>query len=120
MSYAQPLIQAGLLGEALDLGPVAVFVADEHMRYIAVNAYACDLVGYARDEMLELTMSDLAGEPAAEQFERILSGEARTGTTTLHRKDGSSFELRWIASETRVAGMPLVVCVGIPDEDPAG
>ena len=38
---AEPLIQATLLGEALDNGPVAVFVVGDDFRYIAVNQYAC-------------------------------------------------------------------------------
>src|SRR5438445_13058454 len=36
------LIQSGLLGEAVDGGPALVFVADEHMRYVAVTRKACE------------------------------------------------------------------------------
>ena len=54
---AEPLIQASLLGEAVDSGPVAVFVADEQMRYVAVNEYAASLLGYSRAELLKLDMT---------------------------------------------------------------
>ena len=37
MGVSEPLIQTSLLGEAIENGPVAVLVADEHGRYVAVN-----------------------------------------------------------------------------------
>ncbi len=118
MSAAQPLIQAGLLGEALDGGPVAVLVADEHMRYFAVNAYACELLGYTRDELLDLSVTDVARYPEAEaEFEQMLEGGRRRGRTTLTRKDGSTFAFSYVAGETTVAGLPLYVSVGFPLED---
>ena len=52
MPAAEALIQTALLGEAIESGPALVFVADEEMRYIAVNQYACEALGYTRDELL--------------------------------------------------------------------
>src|ERR1700751_4179359 len=52
MGGSEPLIQASLRGEAVEHGPAAVFVADEHGRYVAVNQAACKLVGYEREELL--------------------------------------------------------------------
>ena len=52
MGVSEPLIQTSLLGEAIENGPVAVFVADEHGRYVAVNRAACQLLGYTREELL--------------------------------------------------------------------
>jgi uncharacterized membrane protein YdjX (TVP38/TMEM64 family) len=54
MSGAHALIQSNLLGEALENAQLAVFVADEETRYIAVNSYACRMLGYAREELLDL------------------------------------------------------------------
>lgn len=34
MGVSEPLIQTALLGEAVEHGPAAVFVADEHGRYL--------------------------------------------------------------------------------------
>jgi PAS domain S-box-containing protein len=115
---SQALIQTGLLGEALEDGPVAIFVADEHMRYIAVNAYACDLLGYTRDELLELTIADIASAGAEQDFEDFLAGANRVGSYDLRRKDGTTFTLRYIASETTVAGMQMFVSVGRPVDSP--
>ena len=41
-AVAHDLVQKSLVGEALDAGPVAIFVADDG-KYLAVNAYACEL-----------------------------------------------------------------------------
>jgi PAS domain S-box-containing protein len=112
---ADPLIQASLLGEAVDTGPVAIFVADEQMRYIAVNAYAAELLGYTRAELLELRVTDVARTAEApEQFEEVIAHRQRDGIAVLTRKDGSVFQLGYRARETRVAGMPLYVSVGWP------
>ena len=116
MNQAQPLIQVGLLGEALERGPVAVFVADEHMRYIAVNVYACELLGYTRDELLQMRVPDVSAADAEGKFGDFLSVGHRDGTTELRRKDGSTFEFTYVASDTTIAGMPLVISVGRPAE----
>ena len=106
------LVQKSLVGEALERGPVAVFVADESARYIAVNAYACELLGYTRDELLELHVTDVAVNPEAEsdygEMQRLGSS---TGVTTLRCKDGSEIPMLFRASQTVVGGMPLFVGV---------
>jgi PAS domain S-box-containing protein len=114
VNQAQHFIQAGLLGEALEHGPVAVFVADEHMRYIAVNVYACELLGYTRDELLQLRVTDVSGSGAEQEFATFLTEGHRTGTIELRRKDGSTFDFKYVASETTIAGMSLFVSVGCP------
>ena len=112
---AEPLIQASLLGEAVDPGPVAIFVADEQMRYVAVNAYAAELLGYTRAELLELRVTDVARTPeATEQFDEVVAHRQRDGIALLTRKNGSVFQLGYRARETTVAGMPLYVSVGWP------
>ena len=44
---SEPLIQMSLLGEAVEHAPVGIFVFDDEGRYVAVNAYACELLGYS-------------------------------------------------------------------------
>jgi PAS domain S-box-containing protein len=114
VNQAQHLIQAGLLGEALDHGPVAVFVADEHMRYIAVNVFACELLGYTREELLQLRIPDVSAGAAEQEFAELLADGRRDGTIELRRKDGSTFDFTYVAGETTIAGMPLFVSVGRP------
>ena len=111
VNAADPLIQAALLGEAVENGPTPVFVADEDRRYVAVNRRACELVGYTRDELLALRVDDLAaGVPG---WQEMLANGTVTGTATLRRKDGSVVDFAYRAGSTVVAGMPVFVSVGV-------
>jgi PAS domain S-box-containing protein len=113
------LIQTGLVGEALEDGPVTVAVTDEHGRYVAVNRHLCDLLGYEREELLGRRLGELSGLSEAE----VLAGYDRTraageveGRLRVLRKDGTPLVLRYRAKATRVGGMEFVVGVGWPDE----
>jgi PAS domain S-box-containing protein len=113
MGVSEPLIQASLLGEAVEHGPASVFVADEHGRYVAVNQAACKLVGYDREELLKLTVTDIVpAEEAAEPWAQMVALGTRRGTATLRRRDGSTVQFAYIAGATTVAGMPVYVSVG--------
>ena len=118
-SVAHDLVQKSLVGEALDSGPVAVFVADDDGKYLAVNAYACELLGYDREELLALRVADVAvNESAAADFETMQRQGTNTGTTTLRRKDGSELEMQFRACGTTVGGMQLYVGACWPIDEP--
>jgi PAS domain S-box-containing protein len=113
MPAAEVLIQTALLGEAVEAGPALVFVADEQMRYIAVNQFACEALGYTRDEMLALSVPDVAREPgAAMEYDEMLARGMRHGTAALTRKDGSTVEFFYRAAKTKVAGLSFFVSIG--------
>lgn len=110
------LVQASLIGEALDSGPLLVFVADESMRYLAVNRLACEALGYDREELLELRVPDVAAAPEApDLYEDMLREARQTGLTKLRRKDGSTVDFHYWAQETKTAGMTFWVAVGYVD-----
>jgi len=111
MSVADRYIQATLLGEAIDFGPAAVFVADENRKYVAVNQAACELLGYTREELLSLTVDDVAESRG--QWEEMQVNGSVNGLTDVRRKDGTLVPFRYTAGRTRVAGMPVYVSVGI-------
>jgi PAS domain S-box-containing protein len=113
MPGVELLIQTALLGEAVDAGPALVFVADEHMRYIAVNRAACEALGYEREELLQLHVIDVAREADAptEYGEMLLTG-SRAGAALLTRKDGVTVNFLYQAAQATVAGMPLYVSIG--------
>ena len=110
MGVSEPLIQASLLGEAVDHGPAAVFVADEEGRYVAANQAACALLGYTREELLELQVSDVADTTG--KWDEMRREGSVSGVATLRCKDGSSVEFRYVAGATSVAGMLVYVSVG--------
>ena len=113
MGVSEPLIQTSLLGEAVENGPVAVFVADEHGKYVAVNQAACLLLGYRREELLSLRVVDVARyEDAGEEWDEMRKSGTRIGTSRLTRKDDEIVEFSYIAGATTVAGMPVFVSAG--------
>ena len=118
MTAAEVLIQTALLGEALDTGPALVFVADEDMRYIAVNESACRALGYTREELLKLRVTEVAREAEApSEYDQMLARGFRDGTAKLTCKDGSSVEYSYRATQTTVAGLSLFVSVGFVLDD---
>ncbi len=113
---AADLIQPGLLGEAVDSGPALVFVADDAGRYVAVNRRACDVLGYEREELLELRVTDVATETEApDLYTALRRGGSAAGTTLLRAKDGTLHAFTYRATETTTAGMPFWVAIGFVD-----
>ncbi|HVA30290.1 MAG TPA: PAS domain-containing protein [Gaiellaceae bacterium] len=111
-------IQHVLLGEAVDVGPALVFVADDDGRYVAVNQRACDALGYTRVEMLARRVTDVAVAPEApELYEAMLRDRTSSGVTPIRRKDGRLLRLRYNASEVTVAKMTFWVSIGVIDDD---
>ena len=118
MSVAEPLVQAGLLGEAIDRAPDAVLVADESMRYLAVNQAACSLLGYTREELLALRTTDVATYPGAtEDYDEMIANRHKTGVAMLRAKDGREIAARYRAHETKLAGMTVYVAIVWPLDD---
>jgi PAS domain S-box-containing protein len=113
MAAAEVLIQTALLGEAVETGPALVFVADEQMRYIAVNQFACTALGYTREELLAMHVPDVARDPGTPaEFDEMLARGIRHGTARLTRKDGSTVEFFYRAAKTKVAGLSFFVSIG--------
>jgi PAS domain S-box-containing protein len=118
VTAAEALIQTALLGEAIDDGPALIFIADDEMRYIAVNQCACRTLGYTRDELLALRVDEVAREPEApRQYDEMLVRGFRHGTSVLTRKDGTTVEFLYRASKTQLAGMSFFVSVGFVAAD---
>jgi PAS domain S-box-containing protein len=112
MSVAERLVQASLVGEAIDGGPVAVLVADDEMRFVAVNGFACEVLGYTREELLELRITDVARyEGARRDYTEMVVTGAQTGTVVLSHKDGGEVPVTYYAQQTTVAGLTFYVSV---------
>src|SRR5437867_3628104 len=101
----------------MDHGPVAVFVTDDQRRYLAVNAYACELLGYTREELLDLHPADVTAHGQAQEGFRTLDLHRElAGRVELRRKDGSLVPASYRSSETTVSGMRFWVGVCMVDE----
>ncbi len=104
--------------EALDEGPSLIFVADEKMRYVAVNQTACRILRYTREELLALAVPDVAVAPEAPRiYDDMILARGHRGVTMIRAKDGQLLSLRYTAAEVRVSGLPYWVSIGhIEDE----
>ena len=112
-----PLVQAGLVGEAIDHGPAMVFVADEEMSFVAVNQYACDVLGYTRPGAVggaDHRRVALPGRRGSGSRSSWSTGRP-TASRRLRRKDGTFVKTRFAAKQTTVAGLTLYVWVGFPE-----
>ena len=115
---AHEVIQKSLVGEAIDGGPVGVFVADHDRKYIAVNDYACRLLGYTRQQLLSLSVTDVAvNEEADADYEEMMRRGRETGRALLRAKDGSDVPVWFRASSTTVGGLELFVGICWPVDD---
>jgi PAS domain S-box-containing protein len=115
VSVSLPILQAGLIGEALESGPVGVLVADDDMRYLAVNRYACELLGYAREELLAMRIPDLYADDGTErELGDFVAQHSWQGEPRLRHKDGTEHRYRVLASETRIGALQFFVAVFWP------
>jgi PAS domain S-box-containing protein len=114
LNAAQPLVQAGLLGEAIDAGPALVFVADEEMRFLAVNYAACDALGYEREELLGMRVPDVVADgDAADDYARMVAEGTAAGRSSLLCRDGSKRVMEYRASQVTLAHMSVFVSIGL-------
>jgi PAS domain S-box-containing protein len=103
----------------VDNSPTGIFVTDATGRYVEVNPCACQLTGYPRDELTQMSIPDiLAPEDvpvATEQFQELFcTGCGISGEYCFIRKDGTRFFMSVHAarlSADRVIGF----CVDITD-----
>jgi PAS domain S-box-containing protein len=101
------------LATAVDAAPVCVFVADREMRYRAVNAYACELLGYTEEELLGMHVSDVATyDEAPREYQAMMQTAYLQGVSRLRCKDGEELLLSYVAGELELDGETLYVSVG--------
>lgn len=88
----------------------AVFLETLDGKIIDVNNSACELLGYARDELLELTVSDLLPDGAAVFGpSQVTSSNANPLTTVNKRKDGTLIHAEIYGSIVKINGQELLL-----------
>src|SRR4051794_41474817 len=90
---AEDLLQASLLGDAVDAAPIAVYVGDDDFRYLAVNRAACELLGYTRDELIRLRLGDVvtsSDDRLREAYRRCQQKRTPPGGTGVRREGGGT------------------------------
>ncbi len=86
-----------LLTSIIEQGKEAVFLTDEEAKTEYVNQAACDLTGFARDELLGKhpeILNDKGQETGkfSEIFRQVRKGRDWNGRITCRRKDGKTYE----------------------------
>lgn len=95
------------LREHGDDSQLAVFVAALDGRYLHVSDYACELLRYDREELLQLKPGQLSQHSETELaagVERFRREGKAAGRVPVRRKDGTVIELEWRAFRTSVGG----------------
>jgi PAS domain S-box-containing protein len=106
-------IQQLLLYDALDRSPALVFVADDEMRYLAVNNTACTVLGYTREELLSLRVTDIVvSVEAPALYQRMMDEKSQQGDVELLTKDGAQLTFIYEAAEVEVAGTQYWISIG--------
>lgn len=116
MEPVDAVVQHRLVGDAVASGGYVVLVADAEMTFLAVSDGACALLGYTREELLQLTVPDIVVErrQAESLYAKFVREGLQRGEITLRRKHGEMVKAVYEASETVVAGMRYFVSVLIP------
>lgn len=81
----------------VDYAPIAIFIADEGGRYVDVNEAACRMLGYTRDELLNMSIKELdvseGGANAAEHFAELQAAGYLRSDRRLRSRDGTAVDV---------------------------
>jgi PAS domain S-box-containing protein len=106
-------IQQFLLYDAIDKSPALVFVADDEMRYLAVNNTACAVLGYSREELLSMRVTDVVVTAEAPSlYQRMMDDRSQQGDVDLLTKDGAHVPFIYEAAQVQIAGTQYWISIG--------
>jgi PAS domain S-box-containing protein len=88
-----------MLGQGAEEAEVGIYIYDDDGRYVAVNKFGAELLGYDRDELLTHDVGDFTNG-----IDRtvLLKRERREGTRIVRRKDGHELPVAFVVIPTRV------------------
>ena len=114
LSLARPEIQAELIAEALASASVGFLVWDEHRRYVAANAAACEILGTTLEQLLGRQVGTQTTD-GVDILEDALATGFASGRAVVQRFDGRGpVEVFYATFQTKAAGMPFMATVIAP------
>jgi PAS domain S-box-containing protein len=112
------IVLESLLGDGAEHAEIGLFIYDDNGKYVAINRYGADLLGYDRSELLAHDVGDFTvGGLDRDVLTRL---ERREGARIVQRKDGSQKTVAFIVTPTQVGSFwfYLAVVWELPDDDP--
>ena len=91
----------------------AILLADDHAHYVAVNAAACSLTGFSKEELLDSTVFDLTPqlnrEAGMHAWQNFIASERDSGEYSIQCKDGKEIHVEYRAVANIIPGVHLSI-----------
>ena len=112
---AHTLFQQTLLGDAAEHAEIGIMVWNEERRYVAVNRFACQMLGVTREELLGSQVGDQNPTAAARERSRRRS---RSCPPPVARRSRTASSVDWMTMASDVAGLPHILGLMWEARDP--
>ena len=112
------IVLASLLGDGAEHAEIGLFIYDDDGKYIAINRFGAQLLGYERSELLAHDVGDFTAGGIDRGL--LLRLERREGVRLVQRKDGSRIPVAFVVTPTQVGSFwfYLAVVWEIAEDDP--
>jgi PAS domain S-box-containing protein len=112
------VVLASLLGDGAEHAEIGLFIYDDDGKYVAINRYGAELLGYDRTELLAHDVGDFTAGGIDRDV--LLRLEQREGVRIVQRKDGSRRTVAFVVTPTQVGSFwfYLAVVWELADGDP--
>jgi PAS domain S-box-containing protein len=112
------IVLASLLGDGAEHAEIGLFIYDDDGKYVAMNQYGAELLGYERSELLEHDVGDFTAGGIDRDV--LLRLEQREGVRVVQRKDGTRKTVAFVVTPTQVGSFwfYLAVVWELADDDP--
>jgi PAS domain S-box-containing protein len=112
------VVLQSLLGDGAEHAEIGLFIYDDYGKYVAINRYGADLLGYDRSELLAHDVGDFTDGGIDRDL--LLRQERREGARIVQRKDGTRKTVAFVVTPTQVGSFwfYLAVVWELADADP--
>jgi PAS domain S-box-containing protein len=103
------IVIASLLGDGAEHAEIGLFIYDDDGKYVAINRFGAELLGYDRDELLEHDVGDFTAGGIDRNL--LLRLEQREGVRIVRLKDGAEKTVAFIVTPTQVGSFWFYLAV---------
>jgi PAS domain S-box-containing protein len=103
------IVLASLLGDGAEHAEIGIFIYDDDGRYVSINRYGADLLGYDRSELLTRDVGDFTEGGIDRSV--LQRREQREGTRIVERKDGTRVPVAFVVTPTQVSSLWFYLAV---------